>query len=70
MKRMTVFLEVSLNGVEFPSHGFAPALPLAKNLERHEVLAENGGDEDAVFLGHEFFGDAAFFFDEEGCVAI
>ena len=46
-------------------HGFAPALPFADDLERHEVLAEDSRDKNAVFFRYKFFGDAAFFFDEE-----
>lgn len=65
-----IFLQIGLDGEEFGVEGFAPALPFAKDFERHEVLAENGGDEDAVFLGDDFLGDAAFFFDEERRVAV
>ena len=43
----------------------AHAFPTTEDLKRHEVLAEDGGDEDAVFFGDDFFSDTAFFFDEE-----
>jgi hypothetical protein len=33
-------------------------------------LAQDGGDEDAVFFGYDFFGGAAFFFDKEGGIAV
>jgi hypothetical protein len=33
-------------------------------------LAEDGGDKNAVFFRDELFGNSAFFFDEEGCVAV
>jgi hypothetical protein len=59
-----------LDRQEFAVHGLAPALPFAEDFERHEVLTEDGGDEDTIFFRDELFGDAAFFFDEEGCVAI
>ena len=65
-----VLLQIGLNRMKFGMHGFAPALPLANNFERHEVLAEDGGNENAVFFGYDFFGNAAFFFDEERSVAV
>jgi hypothetical protein len=67
---MVVILQMSLYVGKLGVHGFAPALPFTQDLERHEVLAEDGGYEDAVFFRDDFFGETAFFFDEEGCVAV
>jgi hypothetical protein len=33
-------------------------------------LAEDGGDEDTVLFGDDFFRDTTFFFDKEGCIAV
>jgi hypothetical protein len=65
-----VVLQVRLDGEEFAVHGGAHAFPAAEDLERHEILAQNGRDEDTVFFGDDFFGGSAFFFDEEGGVAV
>lgn len=65
-----VSLQRGLHAVEFTVHGRGPVLPLTQHFQAHEVLTEDGGDEDAVFLGDDFFGLAAFFFDEQGGVAV
>lgn len=67
---LVVLLQVCLDGQEPVVEGLAHAFPAAEDLERHEVLAEDSGDEDAVFFGDDFFGDAAFFFDEERGVTV
>ena len=56
---LVVLLQICLDGQEPVVEGLA-----------HEVLAEDSGDEDAVFFGDDFFGDAAFFFDEERGVTV
>ena len=58
-----ILLQVCLYREELGAHRLAPALPFSEDLERHEVLAKDGGDEHAVLFRYDFFGDAAFFFD-------
>lgn len=69
MKGMSA-LERCLDSVELSVHGRPPVLPSAKDFERHEVLAEDGGDEDTVLLVYDFDRGSAFFFNEERCVTI
>jgi hypothetical protein len=67
---LVVGLEIRLDGKELVVHGWAHALPATEHFERHEVLAQDSGDEDAVLFGDDLFRDATFFLDEKGCVAI
>jgi len=63
-------LERGLDGGEFFCHVGRPVLPFAENFHGHEILAENGRNEDAILLAHDFFCRTTFFFDEKGRVSI
>ena len=65
-----ILLKIGLDGQEPVVERLAHAFPTTEDLKRHEVLAEDSRDEDAVLFRDDFFGDAAFFFDEEGGVAV